>query len=138
MLNGRNTKSRLTKDPGITTRQLIRFFNPKLWHGYDSSSKVHLQLSSFPLHTSADIIRRASTPSLVHSTLVFLRKSLQQHLMTWVKIADRVQIIQLSGMKTHLSRARLEISTPFLVHSPHANLSLGVIYGICAMLRIDE
>ncbi|TIA78936.1 hypothetical protein E3P98_03581 [Wallemia ichthyophaga] len=39
MLNGRNTKSRLTKDPGITTRQLIRFFNPKLWHGYDSSSK---------------------------------------------------------------------------------------------------
>ncbi|TIB68187.1 hypothetical protein E3Q24_03779 [Wallemia mellicola] len=40
MLNGQGArKTRLTKDPGITTRQLIRFFNPKLWNGYDSSSK---------------------------------------------------------------------------------------------------
>lgn len=40
MLNGQSRKTKLTKDPGITTRQLIRFFNPKLWGPYDNSSKV--------------------------------------------------------------------------------------------------
>lgn len=59
MLNGQGArKTRLTKDPGITTRQLIRFFNPKLWNGYDSSSKVAHFFSTISLLTMS----RVSTP----------------------------------------------------------------------------